>query len=239
MGTGPGHDRWADTAGAYVLGALPEDERTGFEAHVTTCEACRIEVDQLAGAADALPVSAPAMVPPPALKARIMTEVNREAALLAAAGAGADRAAVTKPARRERRRWFGLQSVALACATLLAGIGVGAAVFAGGGGKTLQVAATGAAAKAVAEVDVSGDKAVLVAHNMPGPGQGKTYQVWLKRPGQAPQPTSALFTPLSDGSATATVTGDLHDGDQILVTAEPDGGSPMPTSDPVLAAQMT
>jgi anti-sigma-K factor RskA len=238
MSTGPGHDRWADTAGAYVLGALPEDERTGFEAHVTTCELCRIEVDELAGAADALPVSAPAMVPPPALKARIMAEVNREAALLAAAGAGADRPEAAKP-RRERRRWFGLQSFALACVTLLAGIGVGAAVFAGGGGKTLSVAATGTAAKAVAEVDVSGNKAVLVAHNMPGPGQGKTYQVWLKRPGEAPQPTSALFTPLSDGSATATVTGDLHDGDQILVTAEPDGGSPMPTSDPVLAAQMT
>jgi anti-sigma-K factor RskA len=230
------HEHWDDAAGAYVLGALPDDERRGFEAHLSTCESCRTEVDELAGAADALPVSAPAMVPPPALKARIMAEVNREAELLAAAGSGADRPA--KP-RKERRSWLGLRSLALACTTLLAGIGVGAAVFAGGGGKTLQVAATGAAAKAVAEVDVSGDKAVLVAHNMPEPGQGKTYQVWLKRPGEAPQPTSALFTPLSDGSATATVTGDLNDGDQILVTAEPEGGSPMPTSDPVLAAQMT
>ena len=131
MSTGPGHDRWADTAGAYVLGALPEDERTGFEAHVTTCEACRIEVDELAGAADALPASAPAMLPPPALKARIMAEVNREAALLAAAGEGADRPEPAKP-RREKRRWFGFPSLALACTTLLAGIGVGAAVFAGG-----------------------------------------------------------------------------------------------------------
>jgi anti-sigma-K factor RskA len=230
------HEHWDDAAGAYLLGALPDDERRGFEAHLSTCEACRAEVNELAGAADALPVSAPAMIPPPELKARIMAEVNREAELLAAAGSGADRPA--KP-RREKRRWFGVRSLALACTTLLAGIGVGAAVFAGGGGKTLQVAASGAAAKAVAEVDVSGDKAVLVAHNMPEPGQGKTYQVWLKRPGEAPQPTSALFTPLSDGSATATVTGDLNDGDQILVTAEPEGGSPMPTSDPVLAAQMT
>lgn len=237
IGTGPGHEQWADAAGAYVLGALPEDERAGFEAHVSACEACRAEIDELGGAAEALPVSAPAMVPPPALKARIMAEVEREATLLAAAGSSADRP-VVEP-RRERRRWFGLPAVALACTTLLAGIAVGAAVFAGGGGKTLEVAASGPAAKAVAEVDVSGDKAVLVAHNMPSPGQGKTYQVWLKRPGAAPQPTAALFTPRSDGSATATVTGDLHDGDQILVTAEPDGGSPMPTSNPVLAAQMT
>jgi anti-sigma-K factor RskA len=230
------HEHWDDAAGAYVLGALPEDERRGFEAHLSTCESCRAEVVELAGAADALPVSAPAMLPPPELKARIMAEVNREAELLAAAGSGADRPA---KARKERRNWFGLRSLALACTTLLAGIGVGAALFAGGGGKTLQVAASGAAAKAVAEVDVSGDKAVLVAHNLPEPGQGKTYQVWLKRPGEAPRPTPALFTPLSDGSATATVTGDLRDGDQILVTAEPEGGSPMPTSDPVLAAQMT
>ena len=35
------------------------------------------------------------------------------------------------------------------------------------------------------------------------------------------------------------MTGDLDDGDQILVTAEPVGGSTMPTSNPVLAAQMT
>jgi len=238
MSAGPGHDHWADTAGAYVLGALPEDERSGFEAHVSTCEACRVEIDQLAGAADALPVSAPPMVPPPALKARIMAEVEREAALLAAAGSGADRP-VAKPARRERRRWFGFPSLALACATLLVGIAVGAAVFTGGGGTTLKVTPSGAAAKAVAEVDVSGDKAVLVARNMPEPGQGKTWQVWLKRPGEAPQPTAALFTPRSDGSATATVPGQLRDGDQILVTAEPSGGSPMPTSNPVLAAQMT
>ena len=43
-------------------------------------------------AADALPVSPPPMLPPPALKARIMAEVEREAALLASAG---------QPSRRE------------------------------------------------------------------------------------------------------------------------------------------
>ncbi len=235
MSTGPGHEHWADAAGAYVLGALPADERAGFEAHVTTCEACRVEVDELGGAAEALPASAPAMMAPPALKARIMADVEREAALLAAAGAGADRPAA-RPRRRERRRWFGFPAVALACTTLLAGILVGAVLFKSGS-KTLQFTPTGS--NAVAELDVSGDKAVLVARNLPSPGQGKTYQVWLKRPGEAPQPTAALFTPRSDGTATATVTGKLHDGDQVLVTAEPDGGSPMPTSNPVLATRMT
>jgi anti-sigma-K factor RskA len=173
------------------------------------------------------------MVPPPALKARIMAEVEREAALLAAAGPQAD---LPARAKRERRRWLGFPAVALACVTLLAGIAVGAVLFKSGT-TTLQFTPSGS--QAVAELDVTGDKAVLVARDLPSPGAGKTYQVWLKRPGQAPEPTAALFTPRSDGSATATVTGKLSDGDQVLVTAEPDGGSPAPTSDPVLAAKMT
>jgi anti-sigma-K factor RskA len=128
---------------------------------------------------------------------------------------------------------------ALASVALLAGIGLGAALFSAGGGQTVKFAPSGAASAAVAELDVSGDKAVLVARRMPSPGSGRTYQVWLKHPGQAPEPTAALFTPRRDGSATATVTGKLRDGDQVLVTAEPDGGSPAPTSDPVLAAKLT
>jgi anti-sigma-K factor RskA len=235
MSIGPGHEQWADTVGAYVLGALPGDERAGFEAHAQACRECRAEIEQLGGAADALPASAPAMLPPPALKARLMAEVEREAALLAAAGPQADR----PPARprRERRGWLaGFPAVALASVALLAGIALGGVLFKSGS-KTLRFTPTGS--RAVAELDVSGDTAVLVARNLPSPGSGKTYQVWLKRPGQAPQPTAALFTPRSDGSATATVTGKLSGGDQVLVTAEPDGGSPAPTSAPVLAAKMT
>jgi anti-sigma-K factor RskA len=236
MSAGPGHEQWADTAGAYVLGALPEDERAGFEAHVDACAECRAEIDLLGGAAGALPASAPAMLPPPALKARLMAEVEREAALLAAAGPQADRPPVKR--RRERRGWFGLPGAALACTALLAGIAIGAVIFKSGG-RTLRFTPSGAAARTVAELDVSGDKAVLVARGLPSPGDGRTYQVWLKRPGQAPQPTAALFTPRHDGSATATVTGKLSGGDEVLVTAEPAGGSPAPTSGPVLAAKMT
>jgi anti-sigma-K factor RskA len=236
------HDQFQDAAGAYVLGALPDPERAGFEAHLETCSSCRAEVDELRMAAEALPTAAPAMRPPVALKARIMAEVEREAALLAAAGPQADR---TREAPRRRRlgwRWRGapLGAVAaLACVALLAGLGIGALVFKDGGGQTVPFQRSGLPGNAVAELDVSGDKAVLVARGLPAPGSGRTYQVWLKHPGEAPQPTAALFTPRRDGSATATVTGKLRPGDQVMVTAEPDGGSPMPTSNPILAAKLT
>src|SRR5687767_2224573 len=56
---GPGHETWADAAGAYLLDALTDDERKAYEAHFAECPACRDEVDELRMAADALPVSAP------------------------------------------------------------------------------------------------------------------------------------------------------------------------------------
>jgi hypothetical protein len=44
-----------DAVGAYVLDALPEDERAAFVAHLATCEACRREVAQLTPVVALLP----------------------------------------------------------------------------------------------------------------------------------------------------------------------------------------
>jgi Anti-sigma-K factor rskA len=181
------------------------------------------------------------MRPPPALKARIMAEVEREAALLAAAGPAADRPA-PKPARRS---WFGgfrlptPAVAALACATLLVGLGAGALLFgSSSGGHTVRFEKGGAlTANASAELDVSGNRAVLVARGLPAPGNGRVYQVWLQRDGQAPEPTAALFTPRRDGSATASVP-DVKGVDKVMVSSEPAGGSPAPTTAPILTASM-
>ncbi len=242
MSTGPDHERWGDAAGTYVLGALPDDERAAYETHLETCTACRDEVEELRIAADALPVSAPAMRPSPALKARIMAEVEREAALLAAAGPQADR-----PPRERRRRWrerFTLPMpalAALASAALLVGIGAGALIFKSGGGSSSQVAFVAdpkLAPKASAMLERGADQSMVVAHGLPAPRQGRVYQVWLKK-GDKLVPTDALFMPRGDGSASASVAGDLHGVDAVVVNTEPDGGSDTPTGQPVLTATLT
>jgi anti-sigma-K factor RskA len=233
------HERWVDAAGSYVLGALTEAEFNAYEAHLATCTACRAEVAELRTAAAALPVSPPPMLPPPALKARIMAEVEREAALLASAGQP-DRAAA--PPAKERRRWsFGFPRAALgalACVLVLLGLGVGGLVF-GGGGDSRSIPFDSTIPQASAQLEVSDDGATLVANGLPQTPAGKTYMVWLSRPGHAPEPTSALFTPRRDGSATASVTGDLDDVDAVRVNIEPDGGSTTPTSDVLLTAKLS
>lgn len=69
---------------------------------------------------------------------------------------------------------------------------------------------------------------------MSEPPIGEVYEVWLARAGQQPQPTDALFTVTSAGSAAVEIPGELHGLDAVMVTAEPIGGSSSPTSPPVL-----
>jgi anti-sigma-K factor RskA len=231
------HARWSDAAGAYVLGAMPPDERDGFEAHLASCPACREEVEELRPAAEALPMAAPPMLPPPALKDRIMADVEREAALLSQAGPAADRPA---PARRRRGlRLGGWRLAPVAAALVAAGMLIGVLAPIGDPDtRTLAVTVDRAQAPdARAELQVAGGEATLVADDLPEPPAGRVYQVWVMRPGsQDPEPTSTLFLPRRDGSAAAAVPGDVSDIDAVLVTDEPAGGSEAPTRRPLLSA---
>ena len=226
------HERFADTAGAYVLDALPGDERAAYVAHLETCAACQAEVEELRVAVHALPMAAPAMKPPPALKARIMAEVEREAALLASAS---EPRREPEPKRRWRFSWP-IGAVALACVTLLLGLVAGAALV--GGGRTVPFESAPSLAQASAELEIDGDKAVLVANGLPAPPEGQVYMVWLVGPDGKPKPTSALFKPRGDGSATASVTG-LGDAEAVVVNTEQSPDVTAPTSPVLMTATLT
>jgi hypothetical protein len=240
-----------DDAGAWVLGALPDDERERFAAHLTGCEICRREVAELQIVADTLPLAAPQLAPPPELKERIMAAVRAEAAVLEAAGPQADVVPAAAPearpprkrAKRERR-WFRMPLLhlrpipAAVAATVLLALGVGGGVLlssGGSSGRTVQAKVV-AAPGARASLTVAGDRATLSVKHFPPPPPGRIYQVWLKRPGRPPDPTTALFR-VRSGSATVDVPGSVQGVDQVLVTAEPDGGSRAPTRPPVIIAQ--
>ena len=231
------HERWVDAAGAYVLEAMPDDERDAFERHLEGCSMCREEVDELLPAAHALPMASPQMTPPPELKARIMAEVEREAALLAQVGEGADRPAPRTA--RERRGWLaGWRLAPVAAALLIAGVLAGSQLT-GDGPETRAVAVTvdpEQAPGASAELQISDGEAMLVVEDMPDPPAGRVYQVWVMPEGSdTPEPTDALFYPRRDGSAAAAIPG-VKDAKMVLVTHEPMGGSDEPSRDPLMTA---
>ena len=126
-------------------------------------------------------------------------------------------------------------------AGVLAGFGAGALVLGDDKTRTVEMKSTinqAIAPQPSAELEVSDDGAILVAQHLPPPPDGEAYMVWIMPRDAAPEPTSTLFTPRSDGSATAAVPDGLGDGDVVLVNTEPSGGSDAPTSEPILTATL-
>ena len=79
------------------------------------------------------------------------------------------------------------------------------------------------------------NRAVLMAENMPRVSENRTYQIWGIE-GDVPRPSS-LFEPQEE-SVAAVVEDPLDEADAIAGTVEPEGGSPQPTTDPVLIGKL-
>ncbi|HEY3020248.1 MAG TPA: anti-sigma factor [Solirubrobacteraceae bacterium] len=231
------HDALRDAAGAWVLGALDEDEAWRFAAHLDVCAACRNEVERLRVAADVLPLAAPPAGPPRELKRRLMTIVEAEAR---------ERRRSEAPARaerlRDRLRVLSVRpALAAAAATLLllAGVGVGLALRSGGQTEVVALAVdAGKGRGATAQLVRSGDEAEVRVSHMPPPPDGRVYQVWLQRDGRAPEP-DAVFTVDREGRGSVGVIGDVEGADAVLVTDEPEGGSRVPTRQPVVRGRLS
>ena len=219
------HDRWAESLGAWLLGALPEDEAAGFQRHLDECAVCQEDARSLQVAVDALPASVEPRTPPPALKDRIMAVVEAEAPAPEPQ---------RQPEPRRKRSWFAgfswRPALAIGLAALALGF-VGAQVIQSGPETiTAQVSGQGSA-----ELEISDDRATIVAKNLPAPPDGRVYQVWLDKGGPAPEPTDALFT-TRDGAASVSVPGSLDGVKRVMVTDEPPGGSDSPSGKLLLTA---
>ncbi|MTD46948.1 hypothetical protein GKE82_22320 [Conexibacter sp. W3-3-2] len=238
---------FGDEAGAYVLRALSDGERLRFARHLESCASCRAEVEELQIVADQLPMAAPQLVPPTDIRTRLMAVVESEAQLLRAAGPEADRVAPPRDTMRLRDRiwwpsWGVSPGFAAAAASVLVLAGVGGGLLLGGDdgpGPIRTVPAQVAAAPgATANVALQDGRATLHVRGLPAAPTGRVYQVWLKRSGQDPLPTHTLFTVRPDGRAAVKIDEGVDGVDQLLVTAEPSGGSMAPTSAPIVAATL-
>jgi anti-sigma factor RsiW len=236
------HEETAEALGAYALRALPDDEAARVQAHLRECDRCQEDLAALRLAVDALPSAAPPMDAPRELEARVMSVVRAEAELLQAAGAGADR----PPESRRRRRGLGalLARPAFAAAAAgglavaaIVGFVIGGGADTGGSARTIQAhvtSAAGATPRTSAALRVSDHRATLMVRDMPEPPAQKVYEVWVKRGGAAPVPAGTTFVVRSGDIPIAH---SVDSADQVLVTAEPNGGSLTPTSPPMIVAR--
>ena len=173
--------------GPYVLNALPEDERVGFEEHLADCQSCSAEVAELREAANKLG-TAVAADPPPALKARVLAEIATTRQLPPLL-----KATEPIPIRRSRRSFFGLAAAGLAVAGT-GGIAIDqyrdnsrtrkqneqlAALLAESDAQTIRGNLKGGG-QATVVMSPAKDTAIVLLHDLPKLPDGKTYQLWLE-----------------------------------------------------------
>ncbi len=232
-------DPFTDDVGAYLLGALEDDEQAAFEDHLQGCERCRRDIARLSVARDALPGSVEQVAPPARVKAALMEQVRAEAV------SGSETETETG-ARVRRSRWrdrlLARPALAGVMAAVVLALGVAAGVLVGAIGGEDPDARTVAAVvdqtrmpqgqgSLVVHADPD-DGAQLRVEDMQPPPNGKVYEVWIKR-GSRVTPAS-LFTVDHSGKGTAAISEDVHDADAIMVTREREGGADQPSEPPVM-----
>lgn len=225
---------------AYSLDAVDPEEARAYEAHLGECERCRRELAALRETAGELAWGSEAPAPPARLRASILARAAAEHQNL-----------VPLPVTRTR-----LFRAVAAAAAVAACAAVALAVWAVTLSRSLdheRSAKRSAASAAAVLADPSSrrvrlpggrgqiavdplGRAVLVVRHLPPPPAGRTYEAWVIPPGSRPIP-AGLF---SGGNAIAVVglQTSVPRGATVAATVEPSGGSPAPTTRPILSAHL-
>lgn len=230
--------------GAYAADALEDGERRFFEQHLEDCDACAREVAELQATAARLG-AAVAETPPADLRGRVLAEIDHTRQEAPRSRIGASGAS--------RPWWSGLRVAA--AAILVVAVGVGVLVSGLYGRFTVMEDAQNRYAELIAAPDTrwiesrgpdgamgravvspSRGEAMFVVDGMDPAPADHTYELWLI--GEAGAQPAGMFDVDDEGHWSDMVTGDFRDAAAIGITIEPMGGSPEPTSEPVMVLDL-
>ena len=239
-------------AGAYAMDSVSPADRAAFEQHLAGCESCRPEIRGLREATARL-AGAVAVQPPPGMRDAALAAAARTRQLPPAVRAEAG----PWPARAAARgRWLPRLSLGLAGALAALAIVLGVAVS--GAQHRLDQAQlhtraiatvlnAGDATMLTAKVSTGGTATVVMSHReralvftaagLPPLPAAEGYELWLMGP--AGDRGAGMMPGSRPGSAGPMVVSGLAAGDRVGLTVEPAGGSPRPTSAPVLMLDLS
>jgi anti-sigma-K factor RskA len=222
-------------AGAYALDALPSGEAAEFQAHLADCPACQVEVAELQVTAARLGVAV-SEPPPDRVRAAVLRAARQTRQV-----PPDTRVADGDSRRRPRRAW--LAAAAAVLVVTAGGVALDgvldddpsgpttdpiAAVVGAPDAQTAAARLRGGGRLTVISSDRLG-QAVVLSEELPPPGAGRTYQLWLVDPDGAARSADVLI----DGPRATDLVSEVRTGDQLAITREPAGGSEQPTTTPL------
>ena len=245
-----GHEQAQELLAPYALGAVSAAEAYEVRVHLPECPICREDLARLSEVVSALPLAVDEVQPPARLKQQILgsalagTAAGSRFAGLPTNGGSGDEAGLRAPRQRPRPRM--LWATAAVAATILA-ILVGwnvqlqlqvnhARDLATNGVATAPLRTrTGAGAGEITYL-AQQHLGFVSLHGLATPATGRTYELWVvSADGKAT--AAGVFLPDGDGSKVIVVAQDIAHH-SIAVTDEPGGGSPQPTSAPLITGRV-
>lgn len=240
----------------YALNLLDDAEIAEVERHLRDDPAARDRVAVLRGVAATLAYDLEPIAPSADLKFRILdaaradldTDVPASAPAPAMRAEPSARVTSISEARERRGRsgWAAWAVAAVLALALVGNLGWNLRLRDQLDERTAELAAvshpvsgTSAAANVHGSVLVVGDDgtALLSLGGLDKPAPGTVFQVWLIAEG-APVP-NVTFVPNDQGFASVAVPGNVESYKLLAITVEPDGGSPAPTTEPIISSDLT
>jgi anti-sigma-K factor RskA len=245
-------------AGAYAMDAVPEPDRAAFERHLASCEPCRQEVRGLREATAAL-AAATAVQPSAAFRQTALRAAGQTRQFPPATAAPPRRA--LRRQGRGRRGWRPRLGVALAgavaCVLAVAAVVAGISAYGmhsrldqdqGHDHAVAMVLGAPDARMMSAPVATGGSATVVMSHreralvftaaDLRGLPPSESYELWLMGPA-GNRPAGMINVSGGGKMAGPMVVSGLSAGDSVGLTVEPAGGSPRPTTPPVVVIPLT
>ena len=232
--------------GSYALDALTGDERAEFEKHLERCPSCAEEVRGLRETAARLAL-ATAVTPPPGMRQKVLA-----AAALTRQLPPTGRSPLPR-ARGSRRRSLSRAGITAGILALAAAVvfllvtqlstshqlqqarqdnSAIAAVLTAPDARIESLPAT-AGGTVTAVMSLRQEEAVVTTSDLPALPGTRVYQLWVMTSSGAAK-SAGLLAFTSSGSTTPVLADGVLPGDRLGITVEPAGGTPQPTTTPVV-----
>lgn len=218
-------------AASYAAGALTTEERRQLEHDARRSPRLAAEVDEFVETAALLGLAVPAVAPPASARSQLLDAV----------------AALPQQGTVTRGPWLARPITTLLGAAAAIVLVVGGAVaglqLSNQPSAAQQIAAAADYEQVVVPMDDGGSvtamwsaslgRAALRIEGMAEPPSDRVYQAWLIRTDGRAEP-AGTFMAGEDLDMTVALAAEMQSGDAIGITVEPAGGSPTPTTEPLL-----